>query len=611
VLVAALVLAATAVAPAAPLLAADRPSARLLVTLAAADVVSDGDVDREGGDVVHRAGRVLVVEPDRHGVAARLAALDGVVAVEDDVTVRPASFDPGYPQQWGLENTGQRIAGRAGIVGADADVPDAWRFGRGQGAVVAIVDGALDLDHEDLRGAIWRNPDEVRNGVDDDGNGWVDDLDGIDLTDRDTDLRAGAREERHGTELAGVVGARTDNGIGVAGVAHRAQVLPVRFIADGVGQLSDALEGLAYALDEGADVVVLSWIGAEDVVALRTAIADAGVPVVVPAGNEGRTLDAPRPGVAVPNLVVVGALDNLDQLPNFTNRGRAGVDLLAPGWQVLTTTSDDEYARVSGTSLAAAFVGGALGATLGAAPPGTDAARLVELLLSSTRTEPRWRREVATSGVLDHEAFAEAVVLTRRDDLCPAPDSTAPPAPDVGTLHARGVTCLLELDVASGFPDGTYRPRNVLTRGQAATVLVGMLLLLGETLPEAPPDAFRDDDGTVHEADIDTLAAIGIVGGRAEGAYVPADPVRRDELASLLDRVYAQARPDVPAPSRDWFDDDDASVHERSIDRLRDLALARGTGRTTFSPASGVTRGQVATLVAGTLDRITWERALD
>ena len=163
-------------------------------------------------------GRVLVVEgPGTASSAA--AALAGVEAVEPDALLRPATLDPGWPQQWSLENTGQRVGEQVGTAGEDLSAVEAWRISVGAGSVVAVLDGPMELSHPDLDGAIWTNPDERRNGLDDDGNGWVDDVSGIDLVEDDADVTATDVEERHATELAGVIAARRDNRIGIAGAA--------------------------------------------------------------------------------------------------------------------------------------------------------------------------------------------------------------------------------------------------------------------------------------------------------------------------------------------------------------------------------------------------------
>jgi len=537
-----------------------------------------------------------------------LAALPGVLDVEHDVQVVPATFDPGFPQQYTLRNVGQPVSGRTGVAGEDVRAEAAWQLGRGSGQVVALVDGAVDLTHPDLQDAFWTNPGEAADGTDGDGNGLVDDVHGWDFTSDSGQVGAEGREARHGTELAGAVAARADNGVGVAGLAPRARVMPVQVVADGVGLLSDAVAGLAYAAEQGADVAVLSWVGAEEVRALRTAVRDLRIPVVVPAGNGGTLLDDPVELPPVPNLLVVAALDNRGRVPGFTNRGRDGVDLMAPGWQVLTTTADAGYARVSGTSLAAAHVGAALALADAAAGGRLDGSALAELALRSSRAQDRWRDDAASSGGLDANTLVRRAAAEAAAGGCP-PGATED-FPDVAErgVHATGIACVATVAVVEGFGDGLFRPEVPVRTEQAAAMVARLLRYLGVALPQDPPDAFVDDEGSVLEDDLDALAAAGLLDVPDDRRIRPLDPQDRASTAELVERAARYALGAGRLPSRDWFDDDDGLAQEPALELARDRGLLRGTGRTTVAPDRAVLRGEAASMLAALLDHVVRER---
>jgi hypothetical protein len=211
---------------------------------------------------------------------------------------------------------------------------------------VAVVDGGVAYDAPDLAPAVWANPGEAgggreRNGVDDDRNGFVDDHRGWDFRDDDADPRDLGLLP-HGTAVAGIVGARADDGVGIAGVAPLSRVMPLRVTGpDGAGTVSDVVAAFGYAATMGARVVNASFGGPVASNAERETIAAApGVLFVVSAGNEGADLDGAAASYPcefdLPNVICVAATDERDELPAFSNRGARVVDLAAPGVGVLT-----------------------------------------------------------------------------------------------------------------------------------------------------------------------------------------------------------------------------------------------------------------------------------
>ncbi len=315
----------------------------------------------EQGWVVERAWpafRVVQVRGDgspeeRARRWAALAADPRVRYVEPDHPIQAAQppvrgpsppDDPLYPGQWGL----------ARIRAAEAWE---WTAGNGQ-VVVALIDSGFDWEHEDLRGvSLWTNPAEAagRPGVDDDGNGLVDDLHGWDYVDADP---VPQDAYGHGTHVGGTLAALTDNGRGVAGVGQDLQLLPLRVLdASGSGFVSDLLDALAYALQAQAQIVNLSLVLRFPSQALQDAVDQAyraGVLLVAATGNYGGRVYWPA---AYTQTLAVAAVDRDDRRALFSNTGPE-TDLAAPGVEILSTLPGNRYGTRDGTSMATPHVAG-------------------------------------------------------------------------------------------------------------------------------------------------------------------------------------------------------------------------------------------------------------
>lgn len=260
-----------------------------------------------------------------------------------------------------------------------AEAPRGWDVTQGsREVVVAVIGDGLDLAHEDLVNNLWRNPGEVPgDGVDNDGNGFVDDVAGWDFLDGDNDP---GTDLHHETAVAGVLGAEGDNGRGIAGVAWRVSILPLR-IQKVSAQLAAAIR---YAVDNGARVINVSMSspsGFRDAAVIGAlAHAEANDVVVVgSAGNLGS--DQPRYPAAFPQVVGVAATDESDQRAWFSSYG-PWVDVAAPGSRVMTTYPGSTYNTAGGTSFAAPYVAG-VAALLLAQDPAQTAPALRERLTFS------------------------------------------------------------------------------------------------------------------------------------------------------------------------------------------------------------------------------------
>ncbi len=260
-----------------------------------------------------------------------------IAAGEIDVgEVQVMTDDPLLPDLWGLHNTGQT----GGVYDADIDAPAAWNLTTGSDdVVVAVVDTGVDYGHPDLDGNMWTNALEETGvaGIDDDGNGYVDDVHGYDFLNSDSDPMD---DHGHGTHVSGTIAAEGQNGIGVVGVVWDASIMGLKtFDSQGYGDLAAEIEAITYADMMGADVINCSWGGGPYSQALRDAMDDADAVVVCAAGNSHTNDDVSPYYPAtydVDNIVAVAATDHNDKLADFSNYGATTVDLAAPGKSILS-----------------------------------------------------------------------------------------------------------------------------------------------------------------------------------------------------------------------------------------------------------------------------------
>ena len=275
----------------------------------------------------------------------------GVVNVSPNY-VRSFDMTPNdtfYPRMWGLENIGQVL----GVADADIDAAGAWNYSAGSGVVVVSMDTGVDYTHEDLVGSMWHNSGEIPgDGIDNDANGYVDDIYGIDPMAGDSDPMD---TMGHGTHTAGTMAATGNNGLGVAGVAWQAKVMALR-CGDETGIPDDVtIACINYAIDmkvnHGVNIVAInaSWGGEDPNPVQRDAIqaaGNAGIVFVAAAGNDDSNTDynpVYPAGYDCTNIISVGASDSYDQPAWFSNYGRTSVDVFAPGVDILSTTPDDLF----------------------------------------------------------------------------------------------------------------------------------------------------------------------------------------------------------------------------------------------------------------------------
>ncbi len=328
---------------------------------------------------------------DVQDAIARLRRDPAVLYAEPDYIVHATQTpdDPRFGELWGLHNTGQT----GGTPDADIDAVEAWDISVGSAdVVVGVVDTGVDHGHKDLAGNIFVNPAEIPdNGIDDDGNGVIDDVHGFNAIDGSGDA---FDDNGHGSHVSGTLGAVGNNGVGVTGVSWEVRIMALKFLsASGSGTLADAIEAINYAVAQknaGFNLRVLSnsWGGGGFSQALLDAITAAGaadIMFVATAGGSASDNDVTPSFPAsydAANIVAVAATDHDDELASFSNFGATSVDLGAPGVGILSTTPGNTYSVFSGTSMATPHVSGAAALVL-SANPGLDTAAVKSILLHS------------------------------------------------------------------------------------------------------------------------------------------------------------------------------------------------------------------------------------
>lgn len=370
-----------------------------------------------GAEIVEnvRPGMVLVRSADTTAVGARSLELrlqesELVRRVEPNYIYSTSKLpnDPDLAKTWGLKNTGaldtENNAGRAGIdIGAER----AWDLTTGsKSIVVAVIDSGIDFSHPDLSAQAWANEKELNGlpGVDDDGNGYIDDIHGYDFAGNKGDS---TDDNSHGTHCAGTIGAKGNDGRGLVGVNWDVSMMGVKFLdKQGRGSLANAIKAIDYARKMGARIMSNSWGGGGASELLKTAIqeaANAGILFVAAAGNDANDNDAMPSYPAsydVDNVISVAAIDNRGTLASFSNYGAKSVHVAAPGVNIVSTVPGGKYDSYSGTSMATPHVSG-IAALLLANNENLSYKDLKKIIMDSSRPLYALNRRVASGGMAD------------------------------------------------------------------------------------------------------------------------------------------------------------------------------------------------------------------
>lgn len=300
-----------------------------------------------------------------------------------------------------------------GLWGLSAiEVEQAWKITKGAGVIVAVSDTGVTANHKELNSQMWRNPGEAgtdshgraksSNGVDDDGNGYVDDVYGWNFVKK---KGGGVDNHYHGTHVAGTIAASVSKSM--AGIAPSARIMDVSFIdKDGKGSDVDGAKTIVYAVDQGAKVINCSWGGDEKNEILEKAIQyaeDHGVLVIAAAGNDGQNNDkhtfAPS-SYDYSNIISVGATSSPSgSVASFSNYGKKTVDLAAPGEEIYSLAPNNGHQTLSGTSMATPHVSG-VAALVWSAHPRYSASQVKKALMA-VKTNSAWSKKCVSGGTLD------------------------------------------------------------------------------------------------------------------------------------------------------------------------------------------------------------------
>lgn len=306
------------------------------------------------------------------------------------------------------------------------NVEDAWQHSQGEDVVVAVIDTGVDRDHKDLAANIWKNQGEIpNNGKDDDNNGFIDDVEGYDFVRKGGFSCAWSEDCRkrdnkpddvngHGTHVAGIIAAVSDNRIGISGVAPKAKIMPLR-AAYSVGfsallTSADVAEAMQYAIKNGADIINMSFAGSRLGI-LKDLVEEAhelGIVMVAAAGNAGRSTETYP--AALEHVISVGSVEASGYRSTYSNYGN-WVDIVAPGTNILSLAPKNRFETRTGTSMSTPLVAG-VAALIKSKNKATvlDPDEIKERLLSSAKRN-------ANAQVLSSETSVASSVATLNADI--------------------------------------------------------------------------------------------------------------------------------------------------------------------------------------------------
>jgi subtilisin family serine protease len=314
--------------------------------------------------------------------------------------------DSRYKELWGLNNTGQS----EGLDDADINAEQAWDITTGTNTnVIAVIDSGVDYNHNDLKANMWINPNEIAgDGIDNDNNGYIDDIYGIDTYNDDSDPMD---DNDHGTHVAGTIAAKGNNSLGVVGVNWNTKIIACKFLSrTGRGTTIGAIKCLDYLAKlktQGINIIASnnSWGGGDYSQALYDVIKlnqDKGILFVAAAGNSNENndeIESYPSNYDLSNIISVAATNNKDELAYFSSYGKQKVHVAAPGVKILSTVTNNNYKSFNGTSMATPHVTGLIG-LLKTNDQSLNMKQIKALLISSSKPVAGLKNKILSGGVI-------------------------------------------------------------------------------------------------------------------------------------------------------------------------------------------------------------------
>lgn len=337
---------------------------------------------------------------------------------------QPNDFE--YSKQWNFLNIGQLDSkGQKGLAQIDINIEPAWKIYTGNSeVVVGVIDTGIDFSHPDLAVNAWVNELEAhgKSSFDDDGNGYVDDINGYDFINNKSII---VDDHGHGTHVAGIIGARGNDQLGIAGINWNVKLMSLKFLdSNGGGDMASAIKAIKYAIQKNVKITNNSWGTGDNSQILKAVIEEAknaGMLFVAAAGNSGENADVSPEfpsGFDLENIVSVASINNRGLLSDFSNYGVNSVDIAAPGENIYSTLPGQKFASWSGTSMATPHVAG-VAALIWGQDPKLSAHEVKDIILNSARPLTDLKARVKSNGMLD--AFS---ALTRQNNSSDPYDPT-------------------------------------------------------------------------------------------------------------------------------------------------------------------------------------------
>lgn len=356
---------------------------------------------------------------------------------------------------------------KSAVAGIDINAEAAWKLYNGgvREVIIALIDTGVDASHEDLTGALWVNEDEIAgNGIDDDKNGYIDDINGWNFYRNNNRIYTNSSDDSHGTHGAGTIAANAGNNLGISGItdSDSVKIMSLKALGgnSGSGSTASLIEAIRYAEANGASICNLSLAGTSNDRALYQTIADSSMLFVIASGNDGANTDRTPCYPAsydLDNIISVANLSYDGTLHYSSNYGTTSVDIAAPGAYILSTTPNNSYGYMTGTSMSAPMVSAAA-AMLYSHYDSIDLMDVKEILLSTTTELDSLQGKIASGGMLnlgaamayDIETLPEQPADNSKPEItkpntpnADSADSDSAPVIEIETLTYMGSTYLI------------------------------------------------------------------------------------------------------------------------------------------------------------------------